>query len=121
MKTKTRIDGRAALEAWVLTGSTYKAALYLKEERGIFNQNTGNPVTPMGIWTSALRYMVIHTEEAWEYLSDKKLFPMKEEFLKYIIAHGNTSLPCKRAFRNLVFKYELIGLLSEAQKKLFRI
>jgi hypothetical protein len=56
--TKTIIPGDKAWEAWIKTGSLYKAPLYLYTTYGIKNPRTQKPVSHAGVAGACNKHMV---------------------------------------------------------------
>lgn len=64
------LDPKLCFDLWVKYGSVYTVSEVLYKEHGIYNTNTGRPVTHMGVWDSAWRYILNNLPEAREKLND---------------------------------------------------
>jgi len=93
--TKKILDPKVCFDLWIETGSVYKIPAILKERYGIYNDRTGNLVTPMGVWDAAWRYTLDNlvdsrqmVAQVWkangEILLDKDWYPLVVQKAKYL-------------------------------------
>lgn len=61
-----KLSPRDAYEAWAFAGSVYRAPLWLKEERQMFNHRTGLPFASQTVWKSANVFILNNLAEARE-------------------------------------------------------
>jgi len=93
---KLFLDGEECFDIWAKTGSVYKTAKLL-ETQGIVNPASGKRPSPMGIWTSAWKWVLDHPAEAkskvdevWksngELLTNEMWYKLMAEKARYILA-----------------------------------
>lgn len=61
-----KLSPRDAYEAWANSGSVYRAPLWLKEERNMYNHRTGQPFASQTVWKSANVFILNNLAEARE-------------------------------------------------------